>query len=311
MKSVFWVIFLSCLTLIALPFLGRTLDYGSPIFWAIRVPRVLTCFLVGGGLAVGGVVFQSLFRNDLATPYTLGLASSAALGAALSFFLGIEKEFLFWDMPTICAFLAAFGTGVVIYTISKIQHHDGPVILLLSGVAIGMTCSGLLLLIQFLSFEGGPLAITYWMMGEVNVVGLETFWSLSPLVVLTTTGLFCYARKLNLLNIGDTFAQSRGVDPSQSRRAVLLLGALLVSVIVAECGPIGFVGLITPHILKHWIKKDLRLLLPACFFGGGAFLGLCDLGARILLPHSLLPIGIVTALLGGPFFFFILLKKIR
>lgn len=303
-KKSFGIIFLSFLILIILPFLGRTFEFDNAIFWDLRVPRVLTCLLAGGGLAVGGLVFQAIFRNDLATPYTLGVASGASLGAALSIYFGLGSSFgwIYWNETTLGSFFGGLTSFFLLYSIAIYHKNFGRTLLLLSGVAMSMICSSLILFIQFISNEMDSLKIIQWLVGNVNIVGLETPLSLIPFVIFSLILIFFGSGELNLLRVGEIFAQSRGVCPKRVRKRLIFLVSLLITPIVAECGPIGFVGLIIPHMIKALGIQDHRFLIWICFFSGGAFLGICDLISRSLFENSLLPVGVVTALFGAPFF---------
>ena len=309
------IIFFCLFLIILLPFCGRTLEFDNVIFWDLRIPRVLTCWLAGGGLALGGLVFQAIFRNDLATPYTLGVASGASLGAVLSLHFGLGSVgvaswiYSYGSGTTLGAFLGGLLSIFCLYSIALLRKNFGPTLLLLAGVAMSMICSSLILFIQFIGHDMNSLRIIQWLVGSVNVVGMETPLRLAPFVLFGFLFLFFQSGQLNLLSVGEVFAQSRGVDPHKVRRRLFLIVSLLITPIVAECGPIGFVGLITPHLIKSWGVRDHRLLIWICFFVGGALLGLCDLISRILIENSLLPVGVVTALLGGPFFLWSLLRS--
>ncbi len=308
-SRLFLILFISGFVLALLPILGRTFEFNNTLFWELRVPRVLTCCLAGGGLSVAGLVFQAIFRNDLATPYTLGTASGASLGAVMAIFWGISGELLYWNAITLAAFLGGLIASFFIYVVAQYRKNFNPTTLLLIGVAIGMICSSAILFIQFVSHEMSSLRMIRWLMGGVNVVGMETPLSLAPVVLLSVFFLFFYSGEMNLLSVGEVFSKSRGIDPNGARKRLFILVSFLVAPIVAECGPIGFIGLITPHVVKRWMGSDHRFLILACFLVGGVFLGLCDLFSRILIEDSLIPVGVVTALLGGPFFLWVLLRQ--
>ena len=303
------IIGFSVFILAILPILGRDLEFGNAIFWNIRFPKMLTCWLVGGGLSVGGLVFQAMFRNDLATPYVLGVASGASLGASIAVFLGIaERIFGYWNFMVLMAFMGGLGSSFLIYFMVQYRKNFKIENLLLVGIALSMICSSLVLFIQFLGHEKSILQITHWLAGGVNVVGMETPLTLAPSVLLSLFVLFFQSGKLNVLSVGKIFSLSRGVDPDKTLKFLFIVVSFLIAPIVAECGPIGFVGLIVPHIVKRWLGRDHRFLIWASFMAGGAFLGLCDLLARTLNQHTLVPVGAVTALMGGFFFLWMLLK---
>ena len=306
------IIGVSVFILAILPVMGRSFEFGNTIFWNIRLPKMLTCWLVGGGLSVGGLVFQAMFRNDLATPYVLGVASGASLGASLAVFFGIaERIFGYWNLMVLMAFLGGLGSSFLIYLMVQYRKNFKIENLLLTGVALSIICSSLVLLIQFLGHERSVLQITHWLAGGVYVVGMETPLSLAPSILLSLFILFFQSGKLNVLSVGKIFSLSRGVDPDKTLKFLFVVVSFLIAPIVAECGPIGFVGLIVPHIVKCWLGRDHRFLIWASFMAGGAFLGLCDLLARTAIQHTLIPVGAVTALLGGLFFLWMLLKQTR
>ena len=302
----------SVFILAVLPILGRSFEFGNAIFWDIRFPRMLTCWLVGGGLSVGGLVFQAMFRNDLATPYVLGIASGASLGASIAVFLGVaEKIFGYWNFMVLMAFLGGLCSSFLIYLMVQYRKNFKIENLLLVGIALSMICSSLVLFTQFLGHERSILQIAHWLAGGVNVVGMETPLTLAPSILLSLFVLFFQSGKLNVLSVGKIFSLSRGVNPDKTLKFLFLVVSFLIAPIVAECGPIGFVGLIVPHIVKRWLGRDHRFLIWASFMAGGAFLGLCDLLARTLIQHTLIPVGAVTALLGGLFFLWMLLRQTR
>ncbi len=306
----FILVVLSGLILAILPVLGRSFEFGNTIFWHIRFPRVLTCWLVGGGLSVGGLIYQAIFRNDLATPHILGITSGASLGTAITIFFGLTGHtFGYWDFKTLMAFLGGLGSSVLIYIMAEYWKNFRIENLLLTGVAISMICSSFVLLIQFLDHERTTSQIIYWLVGGVDVVGMETPLSLAPLVFLSLLILFFYSGELNLLSVGKIFSQSRGVDFEKKIKVILIVISFLIASIVAECGPIGFIGLIIPHIVKGILGRDHRFLIGACFMVGGAFLGCCDLVARTFFQYSVIPVGVITAFLGGLFFLWVLIKK--
>jgi iron complex transport system permease protein len=309
--------------------LGRAvLEPGSTeatILWQLRMPRVLLGLLAGGALAVAGVAFQTLFRNPLAEPYTLGVAGGAALGAVLAIHLRFE-----WLDPTgsggtpsalvgeagfplvaLASFAGALAaTGLVVGLALRRGGLDSGS-LLLAGVAVSFSASAVILFVQYLSDSTQTFRMVRWMMGGLSVAGYRDVLWVAPWV-LAGTGLVLALRwDLNLLLTGEELATSRGVDLSRLRLLVLGAASLMVGALVAVTGPIGFVGLIVPHMLRRAAGSDHLALVPACFLGGGAFLTLCDLAARTVMAPAELPVGVLTALLGGPFFLWLLLVRKR
>lgn len=306
------IIVASLFTCVILPFFGRELIGPSMlgntgealIFWQLRVPRVLLSFFAGGGLALSGLLFQALFRNPLATPYTLGVASGASFGASLAIAFG-------FSFLSLWSFAGALLAISLVYTLARWQRNFDTGFILLSGVAVGLFFSSFVLLIQFLSRERDALRLMRWLMGGVNVVGMEWAYKVLPFLTIALFMAFFSIGRLNLLSVNDDFAASRGIDVEKSRKFLFLVASLLVAGVVSECGPIGFVGLIIPHISRILLGHDHRYLLPGSFCLGGVFLGLCDLLARSMIQETLLPLGVITALLGGPFFLYLLLSRQR
>jgi iron complex transport system permease protein len=308
-------------TLILAPMLGSQilspadLMSGDPtvdtIFWSLRVPRVLLAMLAGGALAVSGLALQTLFRNPLAEPYTLGIAGGAALGAVLALQIDGFGRALGFPGVAVASFLGALVVSAVILGLAMSGYTRETSTLLLAGIAISLSCSALVLFVQFLADFTKTFRMVRWMMGGLSVVGYrEVFWLL-PWVSLGSITLLLFRWDLNLLLLGEELAASRGVDLKKLRLVVLGLTSAMVGALVAVTGPIGFVGLIVPHILRRWVSPDHLFLIPACLLAGGAFLAACDLGARTIMAPAELPVGVLTALLGGPFFLWLLIAGRR
>jgi iron complex transport system permease protein len=269
---------------------------------------MLLAFVAGAGLAVCGMVFQAMFHNPLATPFTLGVASGASLGAAVYVYLGFSFSILMIDGISFFAFLGALLTIYFIYTISRIRARFSPETLLLTGIAVSFFFSSLILVTQYLSDSTQSFQILRWLMGNVVTVGYDDLMQITPFVVLCIAVVLLLSKELNLLSTGDEIAQSRGVDVQKTRYMLFLTTSLCVGAIVAVCGPIGFIGMMVPHICRLLIGHDHRWLTPASIFFGGGFLILCDSVARLLLAPAEIPVGIITTLLGGPFFLWLLIK---
>lgn len=275
------------------------------IFWQLRLPRVLLALLAGAGLAVSGLAFQTLFRNELAEPYTLGIATGAALGAVLS--LRLEEMGVLFGMPlvSLASFVGAVGTTALVVGLAW-RRKGSTGTLLLAGIAVSLSCSALILFLQYLSDSTQTFRMVRWMMGGLSVVGYgEVLW-VAPWVLGGAAVLLALRWDLNLLLTGEELAASRGVDLVRLRLQVLGVSALMIGALVAVAGPIGFVGLMVPHMLRRWVGHDHLFLAPACLLGGGAFLAICDVAARTVMSPAELPVGVLTALLGGPFFLWLL-----
>lgn len=276
------------------------------IFWQLRVPRVLLGLLAGAGLAVSGLAFQTLFRNPLAEPYTLGIASGAALGAVVALRLEASESLLGLPLVAGASFAGALAATFLVAGLALRRRGAGTPTLLLAGIAVSLSCSALILFLQYLADSTQTFRMVRWMMGGLAVVGYgEVLWLLPW--VLVGGGLLLLLRwDLNLLLTGEELAASRGVDLNRLRLQVLVAASLMIGALVAVAGPIGFVGLMVPHVLRRWVGYDHLLLVPACLLGGGAFLAACDLVSRTVMAPAELPVGVLTALLGGPFFLWLL-----
>lgn len=280
------------------------------ILWQIRLPRVAMAFVAGAGLAVSGLAFQAMFRNPLATPFTLGVASGASLGASLYIHLG--GSFLLLGIPggSWFAFAGALVSIGLVYGLTRSRQGLSTTTMLLAGVAISFFFSSLILVLQYLSDFTQTNRMLRWVMGGLeNIVGFGDLVHTLPIVLLGSGMLLYWSHELNLITTGDELALARGVEVNRTKLAVFFTASLMVGAIVAVCGPIGFVGLMAPHICRLLIGPDHRLLTPATLLFGGAFLTVCDTVARTILFPTELPVGILTALLGGPFFLWLLLRR--
>ncbi len=304
-----------------LPFVGmETLPFGvvfdpggdsvaSVIFWNIRLPRVVAALLAGAGLAVGGAAFQALFRNPLATPYTLGVASGAAFGVALATRLGVSAVVFGVALDSAAGLSGALVAVAVVWILYRLRPATSTMVLLLAGVAMSFFFSSLILFLQYTATLGDSYRIVRWLMGGLAGVGVREVAHMLPFVAVGLVALMWRARELDLLTTGADLAASRGVDVIRSRKNIFLATSLMVGGIVAACGPIGFVGLMAPHICRLAISAEHRFLLPASMLFGGVFLAVCDTAARMVMAPVELPVGVITAFLGGPFFLWLLLRR--
>lgn len=284
----------------------------SFIFWHLRLPRTLLAFFVGGGLGISGLVFQALFRNALAGPFTLGVASGASFGACLGIFLltnlGLYFSIGFFSSVTLLSFLGALLTVGVILSLSHFKRGFKPNSLILCGVIASFFFSSLVLLLQFLAEQYDAKKMLQWIMGDLAVTGFGPCFVIGSLSVTLLLYLSLQTGKLNIISVGEIFAATKGIQVEAQRRKLFILTSSLVGVIVSFVGPISFVGLIIPHWIKaRYGQKFERTLIP-CFLGAGSFLVLCDSLSRVLDGGSGLPVGIVTSFIGAPYFLFILLK---
>lgn len=282
------------------------------ILWHIRIPRLLLGLLVGSGLAVCGAVMQGLFRNPLADPGLIGVSSGASLGAALSIVLGgqlmLAAEWQRWLTP-FSAFIFGAAVTLLVYKLASSRGRTEVATLLLAGVAIQAVAGAGIGLLTYLADDTQLRDLTFWSMGSLggaqwNTVAVTAVLSLPTLLVLLRL-----SRGLNALLLGEAEAAHIGIQVERLKILAITFSALLVGVSVAAAGMIGFVGLVTPHLIRLSLGSDHRFLLPASAILGGVLLVCADVLARTLISPAELPIGILTALIGGPFFIYLLLQQ--
>jgi iron complex transport system permease protein len=280
------------------------------IVFDLRLPRVLGGFLAGAGLGLSGMVFQALFRNPLAEPYTLGVSGGAAVGAGL-YMLFFPALFLF-AIPALAlaAFAGAALTILGVYGLTRLSAGFSSTTLLLAGVVASFFCGSAVMLVQYASAPEDAFRIMRWMMGGLADLRRDGLGCLAPFVLCGSAVVFCHLRELNLLMTGEDLAASRGVEVGRVKQRLFFAVSLMVGGIVAVCGPVGFVGLMAPHICRLLVGADHRYLAPATLLLGGAFLTLCDTAARTLVRQAELPVGVITTLLGGPFFLWLLVRSV-
>ncbi|MFA6470507.1 MAG: iron ABC transporter permease [Candidatus Latescibacterota bacterium] len=284
------------------------LDMDSSIFWKMRVPRVLTSFLAGSALAISGMAFQALFRNPLATPFTLGVSSGAAFGAALSILTGFTFTFFGISGMSIGSLAGALISILAVYGFTRMRKGFSTATMLLAGVAISFFFSSLILFLQYLSDFTQSFRIVRWLMGGIEAVGYDSILGVLPFILAGGAIVFALTHELNLFSAGEDIATSRGVEVGKMKTVLFFAVSLMIGGVVSVCGPIGFVGMMSPHISRILVGANHRYLAPATFLFGGLFLTLCDTLARIVIAPAEIPVGIVTALLGGPFFIWLLLS---
>lgn len=286
-------------------------ETGQQILMALRLPRVLFAFLVGFSLAMIGVAFQALLQNELATPYTLGVSSGGALGAVIAIKSGLALTFFGFTMTPIFSICGSLLTIYVIYHIARSGAGLSPLILILTGVTVSLLFSSLILFVHYLADFTETYRMIRWLMGGLQIVGWYYVLVLLPFVILSAIYFYRQASALNILSSGDELALSKGVDVLHLQRSIFFIGSALTGLVVAFAGPIGFLGLIIPHLVRLVIGADHRKLLIAAPIFGGTFLIWCDTIARTIISPAELPVGIITAMLGGPFFIWLLIKKKR
>lgn len=278
-----------------------------------RLPRTLAAIIAGGGLALVGCAFQAMLRNPLATPYTLGVASAGAFGAwtasVLAASYGVSRSIL--GIPTIqlLAFVFAELDILIVYLIATRKGRISPTVLLLGGVTLGMLSNSGILFMRYLAQPDQLKMMDRWLMGGVDVLGYSPVKTLFLCIVPCVAVLLAQAGKFDQLGFGEEIAAGRGVNVRLLQAFTFLVGSLTTAIIVSVVGPIGFVGLIVPHAVRSVTGSRHRILMPVSVIVGGGFLCLCDIVARKIIGGGEMPIGIVTSLLGGPFFLYLLMRR--
>ena len=281
----------------------------STILLQVRLPRILLAGLVGGILALCGAVFQALLRNPLADPFILGVSSGAALGVYIAILLGLQASLLGLMAMPVMGFLGGILAVWLVYQIAKVGERLPIAGLLLSGVVVNAILSALILFITSILDADSVMNILMWIMGHISSYDYGTLSILGIYGLLGGIVLLLFAKPLNLLALGEEQALSLGLGVEKTKKVLLILTTFLTGVAVSVSGIIGFIGLIAPHAVRMIAGPDHRLLLPASFLMGATFLIVADTAARSLLGPTEIPVGVVTALCGGPFFLFLLKSR--
>ena len=284
-------------------------DTAATIMMHIRLPRVLMGFVVGGSLAAVGVTLQALLRNPLADPYVLGVSSGAALGAALAMLLGIGASMMLLPVLPLCGFAGGLLALLLIYRLAQSQGRLPVHSLLLAGVILNAILTALIMFITSIMEPNRSAGLMAWLMGSLTAPGYPALGVLVAYAVLVLAFVMHKAHALNVLTLGEETARSLGIETERIKKQLFVLTALLTGAVVSVSGMIGFVGMVVPHAVRLVVGSDHRLLLPASALVGGMFLVISDTMARTILAPAEIPVGIVTALAGGPFFLYLLLWR--
>lgn len=277
------------------------------IVLGVRLPRLFAGMLVGSALAVAGCAMQGMFRNPMASPYILGVSSGAAFGAALAIVLGIS--FGGYAVPA-GAFVFATVAVFIVYSVSRVRGKVLTETLLLAGIAVGAFFSALVSFMNYIAGERLP-AIVFWIMGGLWASSWDKVIVASPLVIVGIAAMLPLSRDLNLMLVGEGEAVDLGVNVEKTKRLILVLSALITAAAVCVSGVIGFVGLIIPHTMRIIVGPDHRILLPSSCLVGAIFLVWTDTLARAIIWPAELPVGVITALFGAPFFLYLLRRRKR
>ncbi len=312
--SVVWSALALAVVAVVAPLIGSThvslanalagISPDHEIFFYARLPRVLLALVAGAALSVTGTLFQCMLRDPLAEPYTLGVSSGSSVGTVIAISLG-------WRLSVIPAILGAGVVLLIVLGMAMEGRRLSSFTLLLTGVTMNSISFAVILFLHSIASFSQSFAISRWLMGELDAVEYSTLaWIAAPVIAICAL-VTLRAPEWNLLAVGEDWATSRGANASHLTTLGYLAGSILVGLVTALAGPIGFVGLIVPHALRLKLGADHRTLLPCAFLCGGAFLGVCDLISRVAIAPAEIPVGVVTALCGGPFFLWLLRTKRR
>lgn len=279
------------------------------IFTQIRLPRVLLAFFSGGILALSGLLFQTLFRNPLTTPFTLGISSGATLGAAVAIMLGLGSGYLGFSFVTLFGFFGALSTVAIIYLFSRRLTSTGDQRLILVGIALSFLYSAVLMVVYYLSDFQQSYQILRFTMGSLVTVGYGDIVPVAISAVLILVTALYYRAALERFSVSDAFAFLHGVDVLRVQMVLFTVISVGVGALVSIVGPIGFIGLVVPHMVRRMLKRRIDETIVPVFLAGGLFLVLCDALARIVPTVSEIPVGIITSLIGGSLFVYMLLKR--
>jgi iron complex transport system permease protein len=298
--------------------LGRVFDRSIPfsdnvdaqIFFVARMPRVFAGAVVGAGLAAAGVVFQALLRNALATPFTLGVSAGASLGAMLVIVFGATVTAGPFSSVPLASLAGAALAAAIVYRLATMQDRAmSTTVLLLAGVTLNSFFSALILFVQYLADFAQVYRATRWIMGDLDVGSFEPVVAALPMMAIAFAMFAWLPSSLNLLSVGADAASARGVVVGRTQRLAFVSASLATAAAVSLAGPIGFIGIVVPHLVRLMVGVDHRLVLPASALFGASFLVACDLAARTLLAPIEIPVGVITAMLGGPFFLWLLVRR--
>jgi iron complex transport system permease protein len=275
----------------------------------LRILRTILAFIAGAALSVAGVILQGLLRNPLAEPYILGVSSGAGLGALSCIILGLGRGLLGLSSIPLMAFLGAILTMLLVYNLARANGKIPVHTLILSGVIISTVFSSILIFIISMSEKEGLHSIIWWLLGNLQVFDFKLVTVVGIIVMACVGASLVFWRDLNIITLGEEPAIHLGIKIEAVKKILFVLASLLTAATVSACGLIGFVGLIVPHIMRLVVGPNHKLLIPSSIMAGGLFLITCDLFARTLLAPIEIPIGAITALIGGPLFIFLLRGK--
>jgi iron complex transport system permease protein len=307
-----------CAAAVALPWMGpgtlnlqRLIAHQGPdsyIFWQLRLTRTLLALFAGGALSLGGTLFQAILRDALATPYTLGVSTGASLGAVVVLCLGWETIL---GVPALWvgALAGAFAVVLLVMSAAAPRRRVSAFGLLLTGVAVNSICSSIILLLHSLAGVSRSFSISRWLIGSIDATGYPSLSVFAVVVCGTSLFVISQAKSWNLLSVDEQWAAARGVRVQTLMVTGYVAGSVLTAAAIAFTGPIGFIGLIVPHMLRVRLTSDHRVLMPCAFLLGGVLLAICDAVGRVVLSPAEVPAGVTLALLGGPYLVWLVRKR--
>jgi iron complex transport system permease protein len=282
----------------------------AQIFFVARLPRVLAAALVGSALALSGVVFQALLRNPLASPDTLGVSAGASLGAMMAITFNLDFSLLGISAVPLASFAGSMGALTIVYGLSTARRRGtSTMVLLLGGVTLHALLSAVIAFVQYLADFTQTFRNVRWLMGSLDVASYSPLAAALAPMAIAWAGFATLPRVLDLISVGSESAATRGVNVEGAERVALVSASLATGAAVSLAGPVAFVGIIVPHLVRLIVGADHRLVLPASALFGAAFLIGCDLVARTIIAPLELPVGIVTAIIGGPVFLWLLFRR--
>jgi iron complex transport system permease protein len=291
----------------SLPFVDNV---DAQIFFIARMPRVLAAVVVGAALATAGVVLQALFRNPLAAPETLGVSSGASLGAIIAITVGSGLAFGPLSPVPLASLAGALTAASLVYLLASAPRRPlSTAVLLLAGVTLNAFISAVILFVQYMADFTQSFRVLRWLVGDLDIGSYLPIVATLPMLAMSLAVAATIASRLNLISVGASAAATRGVDVERTQRLAFVSASLATSTAVSLAGPVAFVGIVVPHLVRLMVGVDHRIVLPAAILFGASFLVACDLVARTILAPVEIPVGIVTAVIGGPFFLWLLIRR--
>ncbi len=311
-KNLFILLVLS-VALIAFALLSLSIGAAaiSPDILSLRLSRIILGIVVGASLAVAGCIFQGLLRNPLAEPYVLGISSGAGLGAVIAISFGISGSIFGINSLPFISFIGAIVTILIVYNIAKMGGRIPVQSIILAGIIVGSVFASILLFLISISQNQMVHDAIWWLLGNLQIYDLKLLVVVSIISIIGIMIAIIFSRELNIIALGEDEAIHLGINTEVLKKILFIIASLITAAGVSACGIIGFVGLIIPHTMRLIVGPDHRILIPASALLGGIFLVICDTFARTVILPAEIPIGAITALIGGPFFIFLLRTKRR